>query len=133
MNYLDTTTLTSPVARSPPPSVAREPRQNMGYVIAKFDFQAQDDEDLPFKRGDVLEIIRKQEDKENGRKFFSDLQLFVSNFMTRNSGGLLEIHSEKKAQYPFLTLKVHNAVQKSLKFKNYFFSTEPPAPRSCKI
>jgi len=63
VNYLDTTTLTSPVARSPPPSVAREPRQNMGYVIAKFDFQAQDDEDLPFKRGDVLEIIRKQEDK----------------------------------------------------------------------
>ena len=38
----------------------------MGYVVAKFDFQAQDDEDLPFKRGDILEIIRKQEDKEFG-------------------------------------------------------------------
>lgn len=62
VNYLDTTTLTSPVQRSPPP-VRREVRQNMGYVVAKFDFQAQDDEDLPFKRGDILEIIRKQEDK----------------------------------------------------------------------
>ena len=80
MNYLDTTTLTSPVARSPPPSVAREPRQNMGYVIAKFDFQAQDDEDLPFKRGDVLEIIRKQEDKENGRKLFRDFRFFCFKF-----------------------------------------------------
>ena len=41
----------------------------MGYVVAKFDFQAQDDEDLPFKRGDILEIIRKQEDKEKGIDF----------------------------------------------------------------
>ena len=56
------------VQRSPPP-VRREVRQNMGYVVAKFDFQAQDDEDLPFKRGDILEIIRKQEDKENGCRF----------------------------------------------------------------
>ena len=79
---MDTTTLTSPVARSPPPSVAREPRQNMGYVIAKFDFQAQDDEDLPFKRGDVLEVIRKQEDKENGRKFWFDFGFLFQKFMT---------------------------------------------------
>jgi len=62
VHYLDTTTLTAPVERSPPP-VRREVRQNMGYVMAKFDFQAQDDEDLPFKRGDILEVIRKQEDK----------------------------------------------------------------------
>ena len=39
-------------------------RQNLGYVQAKFDFQGQDDEDLPFTKGELLEIVKKQEEKE---------------------------------------------------------------------
>ena len=37
---------------------------SLGYVLAKFDFQGQDEEDLPFKKGEILEITKKQEEKE---------------------------------------------------------------------
>ena len=38
---------------------------SLGYVLAKFDFQGQDEEDLPFKKGEILEITKKQEEKES--------------------------------------------------------------------
>ena len=64
VNYLDTTTLTSPVQKVEIPKKKESQKQNsLGYVKAKFDFQGQDEEDLPFKKGDILEIVKKQEDK----------------------------------------------------------------------
>ena len=77
MHYLDTTTLVSPVERSAeriPPLVQSvsvdspigllPPRNTKILVKALYDFQGQDDEDLPFKKGDILEVINKQEEKE---------------------------------------------------------------------
>jgi len=68
VNYLDTTMLTQPVQRDniggggPTPKL---PTKDvcLGYVVAKFDFQGQDEEDLPFKKGEILEITKRQEEK----------------------------------------------------------------------
>ena len=67
MNYLDTTMLTHPVQKEnigvgTPKLPSKE--VSLGYVLAKFDFQGQDEEDLPFKKGEILEITKKQEEKE---------------------------------------------------------------------
>ena len=82
VHYLDTTTLVSPVERSVdriPPIIQSAsvdsggvlpPRTTKILVKALYDFQGQDDEDLPFRKGDILEIINKQEEKENGFTFF---------------------------------------------------------------
>ncbi|KAL4225709.1 hypothetical protein ACF0H5_016398 [Mactra antiquata] len=48
-HYLDTTALTHPAPRM--------------KVITKYDFPGKDEEDLPFKKGEVLEIISKDEEK----------------------------------------------------------------------
>ena len=60
VNYLDTTMLTNPVQRESIGSGGGTPKLptkevSLGYVLAKFDFQGQDDEDLPFKKGEILE------------------------------------------------------------------------------
>lgn len=48
-HYLDTTTLIRPAPRE--------------KVLGKYDFDGRDPEDLPFRRGDVLEIISKDEEE----------------------------------------------------------------------
>lgn len=48
-HYLDSTNLIRPA------------RKSFEQVIAKFDFQGNDFEDLPFKRGDILTIVSKDE------------------------------------------------------------------------
>lgn len=48
-HYLDTTALTHPVDRE--------------KVMAKFDFPGKDPEDLPFRKGEILEVITKDEEK----------------------------------------------------------------------
>lgn len=48
-HYLDTTALTYPVDRE--------------KVLAKYDFPGKDPEDLPFRKGEILEILTKDEDK----------------------------------------------------------------------
>lgn len=48
-HYLDTTALTHPAPRE--------------KVITKYDFPGQDPEDLPFKKGEILTIISKDEEK----------------------------------------------------------------------
>jgi len=48
-HYLDTTALTVPAPRE--------------RVVTKYDFPGKDQEDLPFKKGEILEIISKDEDK----------------------------------------------------------------------
>ncbi|XP_067864665.1 adapter molecule crk [Heptranchias perlo] len=67
IHYLDTTTLQEPVARprlSTNPSAA-VPRQHeeAEFVRALFDFVGNDEEDLPFRKGDVLRILDKPEDQ----------------------------------------------------------------------
>ncbi|KAH3884527.1 adapter molecule Crk-like isoform X2 [Dreissena polymorpha] len=58
-HYLDTTALTFPATRD--------------KVYCRYDFPGKDAEDLPFKRGDILEVISKDEEKwwcardKNGR------------------------------------------------------------------
>lgn len=48
-HYLDTTTLVRPAPRE--------------KVVGKFDFAGRDPEDLPFRKGDILEIISKDEEE----------------------------------------------------------------------
>lgn len=65
IHYLDTTTLIEPIVRSkhislisgPPPRLEDE------FVRALFDFPGNDDEDLPFRKGDVLRVLEKPEEQ----------------------------------------------------------------------
>lgn len=51
LHYLDTTPL-----RRPAPKINER-------VVGKFDFDGSDQDDLPFKRGEILTIVRKDEDQ----------------------------------------------------------------------
>ncbi|XP_048840491.1 adapter molecule crk-like [Brienomyrus brachyistius] len=68
IHYLDTTTLIEPISKAkhagfvsaggaPPRPEAVE------YVRALFDFPGNDDEDLPFRKGDVLRVLEKPEEQ----------------------------------------------------------------------
>lgn len=70
IHYLDTTTLIEPIGRAKhtgsvgPVSVTLPSKQDDGeYVRALFDFLGNDDEDLPFRKGDVLRVLEKPEDQ----------------------------------------------------------------------
>ncbi|XP_043910270.1 adapter molecule crk [Protopterus annectens] len=72
IHYLDTTTLIEPVPKSRQFNPAVGPLTSPGvilrqeeaeYVKALFDFNGNDDEDLPFKKGDILKILEKPEDQ----------------------------------------------------------------------
>lgn len=70
IHYLDTTTLIEPVtARSKHTSLIGAPagipaRQDEAeYMRALFDFPGNDDEDLPFRKGDVLRVLEKTEEQ----------------------------------------------------------------------
>lgn len=51
LHYLDTTPLIRPVPRK------------VEKVIAKYDFEGQDQDDLPFKKGEILTVISKDEEQ----------------------------------------------------------------------
>ncbi|GAB0092112.1 CRK [Sergentomyia squamirostris] len=51
LHYLDTTPLRRPATKS------------LECVVAKFDFEGSDQEDLPFKKGEILYVINKDEDQ----------------------------------------------------------------------
>ncbi|XP_059932033.1 adapter molecule crk [Gadus macrocephalus] len=72
IHYLDTTTLIDPINKSkhtsfistktghgggPPPRLEDE------FVRALFDFSGNDEEDLPFRRGDILRVLEKPEEQ----------------------------------------------------------------------
>ncbi|XP_042369641.1 adapter molecule crk-like, partial [Plectropomus leopardus] len=69
IHYLDTTTLIEPINKSkhtsfisvgpggPPPRLEDE------YVRALFDFPGNDEEDLPFRKGDILRVLEKPEEQ----------------------------------------------------------------------
>lgn len=70
IHYLDTTTLIEPVGKprnsgsfgSPSPGVPQQPKESE-FVRALFDFPGNDEEDLPFRAGDVLRVLEKPEDQ----------------------------------------------------------------------
>ncbi|KAF5903171.1 adapter molecule crk-like, partial [Clarias magur] len=71
IHYLDTTTLIEPVAarskhasligQAPAGVPARQDESE--YVRALFDFPGSDEEDLPFRKGDVLRVLEKTEEQ----------------------------------------------------------------------
>jgi len=74
VHYLDTTTLVSPVERTDvrperPPLVPSASVDSPGLRASKtlvktvYDFPGKDEEDLPFRKGEILEIINKQEEQ----------------------------------------------------------------------
>ncbi|XP_055513734.1 adapter molecule crk [Leucoraja erinacea] len=68
IHYLDTTTLQEPVAKPPHLGLGSGPggprqHQDTEYVRALFDFPGNDEEDLPFRKGDLLRVIDKPEDQ----------------------------------------------------------------------
>ncbi|XP_053313108.1 adapter molecule crk isoform X2 [Spea bombifrons] len=62
IHYLDTTTLIEPVSKSRHSGVIQR-QEEAEYVRALFDFNGNDDEDLPFKKGDILRIRDKPEEQ----------------------------------------------------------------------
>ncbi|KAF7244230.1 Adapter molecule crk [Varanus komodoensis] len=63
IHYLDTTTLIEPVSKSKHNSDVQLRQEEAEYVRALFDFTGNDDEDLPFKKGDILRILEKPEEQ----------------------------------------------------------------------
>ncbi|XP_057695881.1 adapter molecule crk [Corythoichthys intestinalis] len=70
IHYLDTTTLIEPINKSKHTSFisvgaggAPPPRLEDEYVRALFDFPGNDDEDLPFRKGDILRVLEKPEEQ----------------------------------------------------------------------
>ncbi|NP_001083483.1 adapter molecule crk [Xenopus laevis] len=62
IHYLDTTTLIEPVSKSKQSGVIQR-QEEVEYLRALFDFIGNDDEDLPFKKGDILRIREKPEEQ----------------------------------------------------------------------
>ncbi|KAF7688600.1 adapter molecule crk-like [Silurus meridionalis] len=71
IHYLDTTTLIEPVAArskhasliGPGPTGVPARQDEAEYVRALFDFPGNDDEDLPFRKGDLLRVLEKTEEQ----------------------------------------------------------------------
>ncbi|KAF4072991.1 hypothetical protein AMELA_G00253670 [Ameiurus melas] len=71
IHYLDTTTLIEPIsARSkqtslsgPAPAAVPARQEEAEFVRALFDFPGSDEEDLPFRKGDVLRVLEKTEEQ----------------------------------------------------------------------
>ncbi|XP_033113226.1 crk-like protein isoform X2 [Anneissia japonica] len=72
LHFLDTTTLVEPSPKGPivPPespsttfAPAGVPTAGGELVIALYDFKGKDEEDLPFNKGDILTVIRKDEEQ----------------------------------------------------------------------
>uniref|UniRef100_W5MJT7 V-crk avian sarcoma virus CT10 oncogene homolog n=1 Tax=Lepisosteus oculatus TaxID=7918 RepID=W5MJT7_LEPOC len=72
IHYLDTTTLIEPISkakhsnfvgRAAGAPVIGQRQEEAEYVRALFDFPGNDDEDLPFRKGDVLRILEKPEEQ----------------------------------------------------------------------
>lgn len=67
IHYLDTTTLIEPINKSKHTSFisvgCAPPRLEEEYVRALFDFPGNDEEDLPFRKGDILRVLEKPEEQ----------------------------------------------------------------------
>ncbi|XP_023824296.1 adapter molecule crk [Salvelinus sp. IW2-2015] len=75
IHYLDTTTLIEPISKATytsfvscaaataPPTASGSAPQEAEFVRAIFDFPGNDEEDLPFRKGDVLRVLEKPEEQ----------------------------------------------------------------------
>nr|XP_061818753.1 adapter molecule crk-like [Nerophis lumbriciformis] len=70
IHYLDTTTLIEPISKcknsafvSASPAGAPQQPEEAEFVRALFDFLGNDDEDLPFRKGDILRVLEKPEEQ----------------------------------------------------------------------
>ncbi|XP_030648376.1 adapter molecule crk-like isoform X1 [Chanos chanos] len=70
IHYLDTTTLIEPTSRakhagfvSSAAAGAPQRPEEAEYVRALFDFPGNDEEDLPFRKGDILRVLEKPEEQ----------------------------------------------------------------------
>ncbi|KAM8768562.1 adapter molecule crk [Acanthopagrus schlegelii] len=70
IHYLDTTTLIEPINKSKHTSLISigpgggpPPRLEDEFVRALFDFPGHDEEDLPFRKGDILRVLEKPEEQ----------------------------------------------------------------------
>lgn len=70
IHYLDTTSLIEPINKSKHtsfisvgPGGGPPPRLEDEYVRALFDFPGNDEEDLPFRKGDILRVLEKPEEQ----------------------------------------------------------------------
>ncbi|CAB1316654.1 unnamed protein product [Coregonus sp. 'balchen'] len=74
IHYLDTTTLIEPISKAKhtgfvscaataPPTASGSAPQEAEFVRALFDFPGNDEEDLPFRKGDVLRVLVKPEEQ----------------------------------------------------------------------
>lgn len=70
IHYLDTTTLIEPISKAKhtgfiSTTAAGVPQQpdEAEFVRALFDFPGNDEEDLPFRKGDILRVLEKPEDQ----------------------------------------------------------------------
>ncbi|XP_043940842.1 adapter molecule crk-like [Protopterus annectens] len=65
-HYLDTTPLTKPVTREKPPVcliTVTPPLLEEDLVMALYDFSGKDEEDLPFKKGEIMKVLVKDEEQ----------------------------------------------------------------------
>lgn len=70
IHYLDTTTLIEPVSKAihagfigSSAGVPPLPQEEAEFVRALFDFPGNDEEDLPFRKGDILRVLEKPEEQ----------------------------------------------------------------------
>ena len=69
-----------------------QPRLAKELVKAIYDFAGTDDEDLPFRRGEILEVIEKQEEKVFPQFKLKNRRLFFDLF----SGGVRKTTMERQ-------------------------------------
>lgn len=101
-HFLDTTTLTD-VAKRPsrpaPPDISNQPPEHvLGRLVVrgKFDFHSDDPEDLCFKKGELLNVLRKDEEEW----WFAEKQ---SNHSTGSIPvPYIEIVEERSSTGPFI-------------------------------
>lgn len=62
-HFLDTTTLVEPASRQGEPEIQKPPQQELIKVKAKYNFPGNDPEDLPFRKNDILTILKKEEEQ----------------------------------------------------------------------
>lgn len=64
LHYLDTTPLVRPLVQAPRgAAVVQGPQAVLEVVVAKYDFDGSDTDDLPFKRGERLLVINRDEEQ----------------------------------------------------------------------
>ncbi|OCT94220.1 hypothetical protein XELAEV_18011888mg [Xenopus laevis] len=104
IHYLDTTTLIEPVSKSKQSGVIQR-QEEVEYVRALFDFIGNDDEDLPFKKGDILRIREKPEEQwwnaedSDGRRGMIPVP-YVEKYRPPSSAGSALIGGNQENSHP---------------------------------